>query len=338
MRGVSKVLAKFRWIIIDFTGLILFAIAVMLLSFHDVIESLIELPSSIYQMNTMFFSILIEALPFVLIGVIISGVIQIFITEDHIKRFVPKNKYLAITMSCFLGALFPGCECGIVPITRRLLNKGVPIYAAIGFMLTGPLINPLVILSTYMAFGHDLKMALLRMILGFIIALMIALVISFLYKTNQFKHPHLEKESQSHHQTVQNKNKLTGALSHAVDEFFDMGKYLIMGTLFAAFVQTYVSYDALFSLGDGEGAATGLMMVLAYLLSVCSEADAFIAASFSNVFPTSAILGFLIYGPMIDLKNTLMLLSVFKTKFVVVFILIVTVIVYSSALLFQGFY
>nr|WP_277422590.1 permease [Amphibacillus jilinensis] len=117
-----------------------------------------------------------------------------------------------------------------------------------------------------------------------------------------------------------------------------MAKYLISGILFDAFVQTYLSYEIVFSFGEGEGVATGLMMVLAYLLSVCSEADAFIAASFSNVFPVSALLGFLIYGPMIDLKNTLMLLSVFKTKFVIVFFIMVTVIVFSVLLLFQGFY
>ncbi len=113
-----------------------------------------------------------------MLGVIISGLIQLFITEDHIKQWIPKNKYLAIIMGGLLGAIFPGCECGIVPIVRRLLNKGVPTYAAIGFMLTGPLINPLVILSTYIAFGNDLKIAFLRMGLGFIIALTIVVVMS----------------------------------------------------------------------------------------------------------------------------------------------------------------
>ncbi|MBM7542982.1 permease [Amphibacillus cookii] len=332
-------LNKLRGAVIDFTGLFLFGLAMCLFSYKETIQLMFQLPASIYKMNTIFFSILIEAFPFVLLGVIISGLIQIFITEDHIKRWIPKNKYLAITMGCLLGAVFPGCECGIVPIIRRLLNKGVPIYAATGFMLTGPLINPLVIISTYIAFGNDLKIAFLRMGLGFIIALIIAIVMSLSIKMKPLRSSTHKKIKRDHHDFKASLlTKISGAMIHATDEFFYMVKYLILGILFAAFVQTYISYETLFSLGEGEAVATGLMMVLAYLLSVCSEADAFIAASFSNLFPISALLGFLIYGPMIDLKNTLMLLSVFKTKFVAVFFVVVTVIVFSVVLLFQGFY
>lgn len=101
------------------------------------------LSNSFKQFNTIFLSILIEAIPFVLIGVLIAGFIQIFITEEHIRAWIPKNKIAAVFMSCFVGALFPACECGIVPIVRRLIGKGVPLYAGIGFLLTGPLINPI---------------------------------------------------------------------------------------------------------------------------------------------------------------------------------------------------
>ena len=127
----------------------------------------LQLPDSFLQLNTIFLSILIEAFPFVLIGVLIAGFIQIFVTEDHIRRLIPKNRFLAVTMSCIVGAAFPACECGVVPIVRRLISKGVPIHAGIGFLLTGPLINPIVIFSTYMAFGNDMKMAGLRMGIGF---------------------------------------------------------------------------------------------------------------------------------------------------------------------------
>lgn len=126
----------------------------------------IYIPNSFQQLNTIFLSILLEAIPFVLIGVLISGFIQIFVTEKMIRKWIPKNRYLAVLMSCVIGALFPACERGIVPIVRRLVSKKVPIHEAVGFLLTGPLINPIVIFSTFVAFGNDLRMALLRMGMG----------------------------------------------------------------------------------------------------------------------------------------------------------------------------
>ncbi|PKC51891.1 DUF318-domain-containing protein [Rhizophagus irregularis] len=114
---------------------------------------------------------------------------------------------------------------------------------------------------------------------------------------------------------------------HSIDEFFDMSKYLIIGAFVAAFLQTYISTESLLLFGDNQMQTTLVMMGLAFVLSLCSEADAFIGASFRNVFPTTSILAFLVYGPMIDLKNTIMLLSVFKVKFVfVLFVLITTVV------------
>ncbi len=145
------------------------------------------IPDSLLIYNTIFVSILIEALPFVLIGVFISGTIQVFITEDHIRRLIPKNPLLAVTSSCVIGVIFPACECGIVPIVRRLVAKGMPIYAGVGFLLTSPLINPVVIGSTYMAFGNEGKIALLRMVIGFIVAMIVAIIISFFFKKGQVR-------------------------------------------------------------------------------------------------------------------------------------------------------
>ncbi|WP_163536115.1 permease [Gracilibacillus sp. YIM 98692] len=327
-------------IIIDLFILFLFGFVISVLTFGDSLMPNIMLSDSFLHMNTIFLSILIEALPFVLIGVLIAGFIQIFITEDQLKRWIPKNKYLAVLMSCVVGGLFPACECGIVPIVRRLIAKGVPIYAGVGFLLTGPLINPIVIFSTYMAFGNDLQIALSRMFLGFLIALVIALLVSFLFRSNQLKHSIMNENQCSLHAPHTYKqsflDKLGKTTLHAVDEFFDMGKYLIIGALLASFVQVYVSTEFLVSVGNGHAAALAIMMGLAYLLSLCSEADAFIGASFSNIFPQTAILGFLIYGPMIDLKNTLMMLSVFKIRFVVVFVVLVSVTTFILLSLLQG--
>ncbi|NWQ39429.1 permease [Bacillus sp. EB106-08-02-XG196] len=323
--------------IIEFTGIMLIVLALLLLSFSTSLKLSFDIPPSLLNLNTIFLSILIEALPFVLIGVLIAGVIQIFVTEEHIQRWIPKNKVLAIIMSCIIGALFPACECGIVPIVRRLVGKGVPIHAAIGFMLTGPLINPIVIASTYMAFGNDFKIAGLRMVLGFFIAVLVAFAVSILFKGNQLKNPVLTSTSQILSKKEALTTRFWSMLTHSIDEFFDMGKYLVMGAFLAAFVQTYLPAKALLEAGSGTVSSLAVMMGLAYVLSLCSEADAFIGASFSSIFPTSAILGFLIFGPMMDLKNTLMMLSVFRLKFVIGVLALIISVIFITIMSVQSF-
>jgi uncharacterized protein len=323
--------------IIDITGIFIIALALLLISFSSSFKVSFDFPPSLLNLNTIFLSILIEALPFVLIGVLIAGVIQIFVTEEHIQRWLPKNKFMAVIMSCVVGALFPACECGIVPIVRRLVSKGVPIHSAMGFMLTGPLINPIVIASTYMAFGSDFKMAGLRMGLGFLVALIVAFAVSQLFKGNQLKTAINNEHTHIHAKNESFTNRFWAMLTHSIDEFFDMGKYLIMGAFLAAFVQTYIPAKTLLETGNGPVSSLFVMMGLAYVLSLCSEADAFIGASFSSIFPTSSILGFLIFGPMIDLKNTLMMLSVFRFRFVMSMLTLVVSVVFIILMLVQSF-
>ncbi|WP_110927573.1 permease [Bacillus massiliglaciei] len=326
--------------IIDFAGIFIIGFLILLFAFpgSSIFSFSFHLPPSFLHVNTIFLSILIEALPFVLIGVLIAGMIQIFVTEEHIQRLIPKNKYLAIMMSCIVGALFPACECAIVPIIRRLVKKGVPIYAAIGFMLTGPLINPIVIASTYMAFGNDIKVAALRMGAGFIIALLAAYAVSLFFKGNQLKESQLMKPEhiQTHSDTTLSR-KFWSMLTHSIDEFFDMAKYLIIGAFLAACVQTYVPVKTLLEAGSGPAVSLLIMMGLAYVLSLCSEADAFIGASFNSILPTSSVLGFLVFGPMMDLKNTLMMLSVFRARFVCSLLLIIIAFVFFIIMIIQKF-
>lgn len=267
--------------------------------------------SSLLQMNTIFISILIEALPFILLGVIISGIIQIFVTDEMMAKAIPKNKFGAIVLASVIGALFPACECGIVPITRRLMAKGVPLYAAIPFMLTGPIINPVVLFATFAAFGNDWKIMIERGVVAFLVSLIVGLILAF-----QFKTPQVKNEIHVHTASKKMSEKIGDALKHTIDEFFSVGKFVIIGGLIAAAMQTYVKTSTLIALGHGVVSSNVVMMGLSYILSLCSSADAFIASSFRSTFNDSAIIAFLVFGPMFDIKNTLMMLSQFKTKFV----------------------
>ncbi|MCM3783169.1 permease [Neobacillus mesonae] len=328
---------------VGLSGVFLLGFSMLLVLQVSMWQGILHIPSSLLQLNTIFLSILIEALPFVLIGVLIAGVIQIFVTEEHIRRWLPKSKPATILMSCVIGALFPACECGIVPIVRRLVHKGVPIYAGIGFMLTGPLINPIVIASTYMAFGNDLEVAGLRMGIGFLIALVVTFCVSMSFQGTQFRHSAAPTIStiQEHQHRPQPLPSIAARfkhmLHHSIDEFFDMGKFLIIGAFIAAAVQTFVSAKTLVGIGTDLASSTLVMMGLAFVLSLCSEADAFIGSSFRHLFGTTPILGFLIFGPMLDLKNTIMMLSVFRTRFVVCLLAFVLLTIFTTLMLLHPY-
>jgi len=284
-----------------------------------------------YQMNTIFLSMIMEAIPFVLLGVLISGIIQSFITERWIARIMPRNRFLATLFGCSVGLLFPSCECGIVPITRRLLGKGVPLNAGIGFMLTGPVINPIVLFSTFIAFGNDWRVVAIRAGMAFAVALVVAMTVAWLFPVVPFRTAGgttgaapvaatTEEAFLAQASPAPKKQpivpRLGHVLRHAIDEFFSVGKYLVLGAFIAACMQTFIPTSALLRLGDSPIAASLVMMGLAFTMSLCSEADAFIASSFRGTFSMGALSAFLVFGPMIDIKNLLMLLGAFRAKFV----------------------
>lgn len=303
---------------------------------------------SVLQFNTIFLSILIEALPFVLISLFLSGIIQIFVTEDMISRIIPKNRLLAVLMAAFLGLFFLTCECGIVLIVNRLIKKGVPYFAGIAFMLTAPIINPIVLFATYVAFGNNWTFVWERGALAFAVAVLVGWLLPIFYKENPLRrydvdmpdhlhvhdHAHVHAHSTPSKQT--NREKWRASFTHASEEFFQMGKYLILGALIAAAVQIWMPTSVLLSLGQGKLLSSAVMMGMAFLLSLCSEADAFIAASFASNFLPSSLIAFMVFGPMFDIKQTSMMLATFKARFVAVLFLLVAVFVLLGSQLVGG--
>ncbi|MEC0591131.1 permease [Bacillus inaquosorum] len=290
--------------------------------------------SSFLQLNSIFISILIEAIPFILIGVILSGIIQMFVSEEMIARIMPKNRFLAVLFGALAGVLFPACECGIIPITRRLLLKGVPLHAGVAFMLTAPIINPIVLFSTYIAFGNRWSVVFYRGGLALAVSVIIGIFLSYQFKDNQLLKPDEPGHHHHHHHTLL--QKLGGTLRHAIDEFFSVGKYLIIGAFIAAAMQTYVKTSTLLAIGQNDVSSSLVMMGLAFVLSLCSEVDAFIASSFSSTFSLGSLIAFLVFGAMVDIKNLLMMLAAFKKRFVFLLITYIVVIVLAGSLLVKG--
>ncbi|MGQ9814146.1 MAG: permease [Candidatus Roseilinea sp.] len=294
----------------------------------------LALPDLAQNYVTVFLGIFIEAIPFLLLGTVVSGLIAVFVSADDIARFVPRNKILATVMGALLGMIFPVCECGVVPVTRRLYQKGFPISAGVAFLLGAPVLNPIVIASTYAAFGIG---PILWSRIGFTFLIAVGVGMVFLAQPNAVKvlrpltiapmvaggaDHDIDIISVSEIQVDTFARKLQRALGVAADEFFDMARYLIAGALIATTLQTFVPQPALAGIGGGLATSVLALSALAFALSVCSTVDAFLALSFVNTFTAGAIIAFLVFGPMVDIKSSLMFLGVFRRRVVVYLILL----------------
>lgn len=294
------------------------------------------LPHSVLQMGTIFLSIVIEALPFVMLGCVISGALHVFLTPERVKKILPKNKFLSIVVGSVLGFFFPSCECGIVPIVHQFVKKDVPTYTAFAFMITAPIINPIVLFSTYIAFGNSVKFVIWRVLGSLLVALVVGVWLAYINKKPILQESAFESTcvAEEEHQYEKETfwHKCWSVLTHGIDEFFDTGRYLIFGSLLASAMQTYLPTGAMLQLGHTKILAILVMLVLAATLSLCSEADAFIGSSLLSLFGNGPVVGFLVFGPMVDIKNLLMMKRYFKTSFMLKFVGIVTVVVSLYAL------
>lgn len=289
----------------------------------------------------IFISMILEALPFIIIGSIISSMIQLFISEERVKKILPKSRFISIIFAAVLGIFIPICECAIVPIARSLIKKGVPIAVAIVFMLSVPIVNPIVILSTFYAF-NDIRIVLIRVLGGIISAILIGILIDIL--TNK-KEEVIKMKSQYENicdcgceigDYFYNKSKIRLCLEHASKEFFNILRYYIFGSFLSSIFVVVLKEEVLTNYSTGVLMPIIIMMTLSFLLSLCSEADAFIAKSFLSYFGVPAISAFLIIGPMLDLKNAILISSYFKKSFAIkLFLLIILVVIgFSMTLTF----
>ena len=275
---------------------------------------------------TRFLGIFVEAVPFLLLGSITSGLIETFIKSDDIMRFLPRNRLGAAVGGAFLGLVFPVCECGVVPVARRLFSKGTPVSLGVAFLLAAPFMNPIVFASTYIAFGFG-PVFIGRIIVTILVAVIVAVVIGTFAKRSATLKPIAlgggpDDHVHSDHEAPSTRARLLEALEIAGDEFFEMGRFLIFGSMLAALMQTLVPQESLLALGTGPIFSVVFMQILAYVLSVCSTVDSFLALAFVNTFTTGAIVSFLSFGPMVDIKSTLMFTGVFRRRIVLYLILL----------------
>jgi len=265
----------------------------------------------------IFGSLLIQALPFVMLGALAAALVEVFVPIGTLEKLGRLPRPLQLPAAALSGIAFPICECGSVPVARRLMQRGLMPSAAVTFMLAAPVINPVVIASTVVAFrGRTSMWAVVggRFALGMLVAIAVGWVIGS-KTTDELLKPNPEETHEHLLELGRPEARWRRFFVHLGNDFLFMARYLLLGASIAAAIQTFLPASVLTSVADLPVLSVVAMMALAAALSLCSESDAFVAVSFAP-FGVSGQLGFLVFGPMVDAKLLALYGGTFRRGFV----------------------
>ena len=274
------------------------------------------------EIAILFLSIFFETLPFLLLGSFLSALIEMFISEEKMASFFPKNIFLGSIVGVFLGFFLPACDCAVIPVSKKLIQKKVPISIAVSFMLASPIINPVVLLSTYVAFSKvDMSIFYYRLFFGILIAFIIGILMGIIFKNKNILKNSLEcsceKEISKKRDFI---TTIFDLFTGTGEELFGVLKYFMIGALIASMVQVFIPRSFLLFFDTYPVVSVLALMIFAYLISLCSNSDSFVGRSLLTTFGSSGVLAYLLLGPMIDIKNTIVLFGNYSKKFVITLI------------------
>lgn len=261
----------------------------------------------------IFGSLLVEAMPFIALGALVSAAIEVFVPASAFARIGALPRSMQVPAAAFAGMAFPVCECGSVPVARRLARKGLSPAAAVTFMFAAPIVNPVVIASTFVAYrGRDALavMVLGRLALGFLVAMTVGWVIGA-RRTEDLLRPAGPSEPR---QSEPDETRGRRFFGHLSGDVIFMGRFLVLGAFLAAAIQTFVPQSIVDSVATLPVISLLAMMLLAFVMSLCSESDAFVAASFTAFGPAPQ-LAFLVFGPMMDFKLAALYMGTYSKGF-----------------------
>jgi uncharacterized membrane protein YraQ (UPF0718 family) len=306
------------------------AILLLAIVFRGPLESFLGHPV-MQSWSTVFVAICVQATPFLVLGVVVSGAIAAFVPPRVFSRIMPSNAALAVPVAGICGAALPGCECGSVPISNRLIERGVRPSASLAFMLSAPAINPIVLIATAVAFTSTPSMVWARLVAGLLTAVFVGWIWERIGRPEWMK-PRVPV-------SVDGQSGWRVFLSTILGDFTQAAGFLVIGAAAAATFKTIVPAHVMESIGSSLLLSIGLMAGLAFILALCSEADAFVAAAFSTI-PVIGKLVFLTVGPAVDVKLFAMQAGVFGRKFAVRFapltFIVAVVVATTVGLLFWG--
>lgn len=289
---------------------------------------------------TIFQGILIEAIPFLLLGVIASAFVHIYVKSETLIKLIPQSRWGSILVGPMMGFLFPVCECGNIPLARRMIKKGIPIHTVVAFLFAAPVFNPVVILATYAAFANQPMVVVWRVVLSLIIAMIVSWAVSWVKNKEELLTPGMLEVKDDHQDceckpNIKTKEKKFSAFtSSIVREFLELGALLVLGALIASFTQALIPREWIAELGQGPIMSIVAMMLMAALISICSNVDAFFVLSYVNTFSMGSIMAFLVFGPMIDIKVFIMLPKIFRLKVIIY----ITILIAQLVFFFTAFY
>lgn len=287
--------------------------------------------SSVETFVLIFTSIVVEALPFVLVGALVSALIQVHVSDRTFEAVARLPLPFQLPGAALGGLFFPVCECGSVPVARRLIARGMHPAASLAFMLAAPILNPIVLISTWVAYGArglGLEMVAARAGLGLILAVVAGWAIGGegadeLLRARPDDAPHGDEP------------RAAALVQHLSADFFFMGRFVVVGGALAAMMQTVIPQSLVAGVARTPIVGSLALMGIAYVLSLCSEADAFVAVSFTP-FPLGSQLAFLVFGPVVDVKLSFLYGATFRRRFVARLAVVTVPVVLAGSLWFEA--
>lgn len=275
-----------------------------------------SLPTRAQDGLTLALSVLIESLPFVVLGVVLSIVVQVWVPPGVIERWMPRRAWARRAVLSLLGMFVPVCECGNVPFARGLLMRGFSVPETLTFLIAAPIVNPIVIITTHQAFGFDDGILVARLVGGYAIANLIG----WLYSrhpdpdgllTERFRDTCALQHAQG---PAPRGSRGRRSLGQFIVELRAVMPALVIGSALAGAVQVLIPRDVLLAIGSDPTLSIVAMMSLALVIAICSNVDAFFALSFASTFTPGSIVAFLLVGPIVDVKMLALMRTTFTTR------------------------
>ena len=298
------------------------AVIVAAAALRPLLQDLLDRPA-VAHWATIFVAITVQAMPFLVLGITVSAAIAAFVPDNFLPRVLPDRPALAVPVAAVAGAALPGCECGSVPIAGRLVQRGALPAAALTFLLSAPAINPVVLVSTAVAFPGNPEVVAARALASLLAATVVGLIWAR-FGNDKF----LERARRRH---THDGPPLSVLVETAKHDLLQAGGFLIIGAATAATLQTVVPRSILDGVASSGLASVLALAGLAVVMAICSEADAFVAASLTQ-FSLTARLAFMVVGPMVDVKLIALQTGTFGGRFAVRFAPLTFVVAVSSAI------
>ena len=317
---------QFVWLAIGVLGIAALFIVRAVTAESDALA----LPGKAQDFLTLSISVIVESMPFVILGIVLSIAVQVWVPDSWVLRVLPKNPFLRRAAISFIGVFLPVCECGNVPLARGLMVKGFTVSESMTFLLAAPIINPITIITTHQAFGWDDGILVGRIVGGFVIANLIGWLFSRHPDQDSLLTAKFARECRVPDAHAHSASRWQESVALFRRESSVILPALFIGAIAAGAIQSLVPRSVLVGLGSNPLWSILAMMVLAFVISVCSNVDAFFILPFASTFMPGSIVSFLVFGPIIDIKMLALLRTTFTARTLVQLTVVVAL---SSALI-----